>query len=428
MIRNLSLGNFDKFWYQVAFFMISFYLLADMLTGFSILYLGVDLKISLLYKTPLFFLLLVLTFRLNAIRVLVFIALLFFSLSGPLYTVFKTGEAEYFAQDIVSLIKLYTPFLVLLFLIELMKVDFELCYKKTQQALEYAFYLMLGNFMLGAAGVGKSTYQVSEEDGAGSTGLIMAGNEVGAAFLVVFGYKLFKTWNNGSALNYLFYSLLTIACGFIVSTKTTMLASLLLVFLVPIISERDKLFKVTSLKFKMFTPLIAIVSVAIYLIVDLLQSLGLWGRIQWFYEKKGIIGIVLSGRDEMVLERLGTYIYNMDMFTQIFGMGQRVAKYEIYEKASTEIDSVDILTFYGVFTLLIIAFFYIYNVIFAFKKGLNKNSIDSAGVFLISFILLLLSQISGHIWTSGTLGIIFAVLMSRAYFESLGINNERHLP
>lgn len=140
MIRNLSLGNFDKFWYQVAFFMISFYLLADMLTGFSILYLGVDLKISLLYKTPLFFLLLVLTFRLNAIRVLVFIALLFFSLSGPLYTVFKTGEAEYFAQDIVSLIKLYTPFLVLLFLIELMKVDFELCYKKTQQALEYAFF------------------------------------------------------------------------------------------------------------------------------------------------------------------------------------------------------------------------------------------------------------------------------------------------
>ncbi|WP_462146575.1 hypothetical protein [Pseudoalteromonas gelatinilytica] len=399
-----------------------------MLTGFSILYLGVDLKVSLLYKTPLFFLLLVLTFRLNPIRVLVFSALLLFSLSGPLYTVFTTGEAEYFAQDIISLIKLYTPFLVLLFLIELMKVDFQLCYKKTQQALEYAFYLMLGNFMLGAAGVGKSTYQVSEEDGAGSTGLIMAGNEVGAAFLVVFGYKLFKTWNNGSALTYLFYSLLTIACGFIVSTKTTMLASLLLVFLVPIISERDKLFKITSLKFKMFTPLISIVSVAIYLIVDLLQSLGLWGRIQWFYEKKGIIGIVLSGRDEMVLERLGTYIYNMDMFTQIFGMGQRVAKYEIYEKASTEIDSVDILTFYGVFTLLIIAFFYIYNVIFAFKKGLNKHSIDSAGVFLISFILLLLSQISGHIWTSGTLGIIFAVLMSRAYFESLGINNERHLP
>ena len=59
MISNISIGDFDKFWYQVAFFMMSFYLLADMLTGFSIIYLGVDLKISLLYKIPLFFLLLV---------------------------------------------------------------------------------------------------------------------------------------------------------------------------------------------------------------------------------------------------------------------------------------------------------------------------------------------------------------------------------
>lgn len=418
MLNNISIGNFDKFWYQVAFFMMSFYLLADMLTGFSILYLGVDLKISLLYKTPLFFLLLVLTIRLNATRVLIFLGLLFFSLSGPFLYVFRTGEIDYIAQDIISLIKLYTPFLVLLFIIELMKVDFELCYKKTQQALEYAFYLMLGNFFLGAIGVGKSTYQVSDEDGAGSTGLIMAGNEVGAAFLVVFGYKLFSTWNNRSAVSYLIYSLLTIACGFIVSTKTTMLASLLLVFFVPIVSEREKLFKITSLKFKMFTPLIVTVTVIIYLIVDLLQSLGLWGRMQWFYEKKGVIGIVLSGRDEMIIERIGTYINNIDLFTQVFGMGQGIAKYETYQKASTEVDGVDILTFYGVFTLLIIAFFYIYNVIYAFVNGQDENSIDSAGVFLISFILLLLSQISGHIWTSGTLGIIFAILMSRAYFEN----------
>ena len=273
MLNNISIGNFDKFWYQVAFFMMSFYLLADMLTGFSILYLGVDLKISLIYKIPLFFLLLVLTIRLNATRVLIFISLLFFSLSGPFWYVFKTGETDYIAQDIISLIKLYTPFLVLLFIIELMKVDFELCYKKTQQALEYAFYLMLGNFFLGAIGIGKSTYQVSDEDGAGTTGLIMAGNEVGAAFLVVFGYKLFSTWNNRSALSYLIYSLLTIACGFIVSTKTTMLASLLLVFFVPIVSEREKLFKITSLKFKMFTPLIAIIAVIIYLIVENLSHL-----------------------------------------------------------------------------------------------------------------------------------------------------------
>lgn len=418
MISNISIGNFDKFWYQVAFFMMSFYLLADMLTGFSIIYLGVDLKISLLYKTLFFFILLVLLFKLNPKLTVYFFITILLSMTGCFANFFIYGKADYLAQDFISLIKIFTSILVFIFLNELSKKDLKLFDLKSKQVLMYSYFFLAINLILGALGVGKTTYKVAAGESAGSTGLIMAGNEVGGVFLVVFGYVLFKVWNSTKYKKYyILQACFTLFCGVIVSTKTTMLAALVLVFFIPIISEREKLFKFTLLKAKIFIPLIGVVSVLIYMILDFLERLNLLGRVMWFYEKKGMLGVLLSGRDEMVAERMITYFERSSLFQQIFGQGFRIELSEAYAKASTEIDSVDVLGFYGIFFLLFISFFYINRLMLAFKLTRRKTAIDSPIVFLVSILLLFLSQISGHIWTSGTITIAFGVLISRCQLE-----------
>lgn len=424
MLNNISIGNFDKFWYQVAFFMMSFYLLADMLTGFFIIYIGVDLKISLIYKTFLFILLIVLLFKLNGKVTINFILAMFFSLIGCFVSFFSYGELSYLAQDFVSLIKIFTPILIFLFLNELSKVNLNFFNLKSKQVLFFSYVILASNFILGAMGFGKITYKVGDDESAGSTGFIMAGNEVGGAFLVVFGYVLFKVWNSEKYKKYYFLQAgFTLFCGLIVSTKTTMLAALFLVFFVPIVSERDKLFKFTLLKVKVFLPLIIVISIITYMILDFLERLNLLGRIMWFYEKNGILGVIMSGRDKMVSERIGTYLNDSSLFQQIFGQGFRIELSEKYVKASTEVDSVDTLGFYGVFCLMLILFFYINRLCFALALTKRKEATDSPVVFLISFLLLCLSQISGHIWTSGTIAIVFGVLISRCQFDARLLEN-----
>ncbi len=423
MILNLSFGSFDKFWYQVAIFMMSFYLLADMLTGFSIIYLGVDLKISLLYKTPIFFLLLILVMSNKPKLGVGILSLLLFFLIGPIFTFLDNSIIKYLVLDLTTVVKLFTPVLVFFFFKVLYQLYPSLAVNGINSILKVSFVILSFNFILGALGIGKSTYNLGDDKGAGSTGLIMAGNEVGATFLVIFGFALFKVWEiKRGSIHYFLLSLFTLFCGLVVSTKTTMLAAVLLIFLVPLVSERNKLFKLTKLKLKIFIPLIASAIGVVWMIIDILESLGLYGRFLWFYEKKGFLGIILSGRDIMVAEKIGIYLNDLGYVNQVFGSGQYIAEKSLSLAATTEVDSVDVYMYYGIFALLLTAFFYLITNIIALKLTLKSSSKYAPIVFLVSFLLLLLSQLSGHIWMSGTLALAFGAFLSLLH-RDIKINN-----
>jgi hypothetical protein len=237
---------------------------------------------------------------------------------------------------------------------------------------------------------------------------------------------LHQIWNNNGRLYYGVISIFTVLCGFIVSTKTTMLASILLVFIIPLVNERDRFFKITTLKAKIFIPLFTLVAIISYLVLDILKSIGLYDRIMWFYEKKGIIGIILSGRDEMVIERMDTFVNNSSLIEQLFGQGQAIALKEKFIKASTEIDSVDVLTYYGFIPLIFIVLFYLLTALKSFKYTIKHNSLMAPYVSAVSCILLLLSQLSGHIWLSGTVGILLGVMLSFNYMENPARNKVRN--
>jgi hypothetical protein len=407
-----SLNRSELFWHHLIILLMSGYLLADMAAGSTNIYLGIDMKVSLIYKIPVFFLLLLLIGHYSLKTMLSIISGILFVFIGPFYQFTDHTRLDFLFADFALTIKLITPVTVFLYFRCLFSIDPKFSNRQVERILWWGFSILFINFILAVFGVGKSTYQLSDGVTAGSTGLIMAGNELGGAFLVTFGFALHKVWNCRSLKMYLLLCVFTILAGITVATKTTMLASILLVFLIPLVNEQDKLFKLTLLKLKVFVPMIIIATVIVYLIFDLLQSIGIYERVMWFYQQHGALGIILSGRDIMVMHQFDVVINQSSLFEQVFGQGQALGLKGKDAMAATEVDGVDVINFYGIFTLIFLAMFYLMIFFSALKSTLNRTTDNAPYVFIISFILLALSQLSGHIWTSGTLGIVLGVMCS----------------
>ncbi|WP_448547021.1 hypothetical protein [Thalassotalea fusca] len=397
-------------WHQLTILMMSVYLLADMLAGFAVIYLGVDLKISLIYKTPLVFLLLILLGQQNLKAMLWIVSGILFFFIGPFYQLALHGKTAYFVYDFALILKIMTPIIVFLYFRSIFKINQQFASNSIERILWISFFILSFNFILGALGLGKSTYQLTGDEGAGSTGLILAGNELGGAFLVTFGFALHYVWNNGKLPSYILLGLFTVICGISVATKTTMIASVLIVFLIPIANERNRLYFFTRLKVIIFVPLISIGAAIAYLIVDILEQIGLYDRIMWFYNQKGLMGILLSGRDDMAESRAEVVLNKSNLFEQLFGQGQALGQKDLKGFVGVEIDSIDIFNLYGVFTLVALTSFYFWGVYRSHRNTIRNESDIAPYVFIISFLLLCLSQLSGHIWTSGTIGILLGAM------------------
>ncbi|QYJ74039.1 O-antigen ligase family protein [Shewanella sp. FJAT-52076] len=397
--------------------MMCAYLLADMMSGFTQIYMGLDLKISLIYKTPLFALLLLLIARYHlgwAVGLLVTLMLL---LIGPTAAFYRHVNIGLFFADFGYVVKLLMPITVVLYFGQLYRFAPDFAFRWGKRILWSAFAILCFNFVLASIGIGKGTYQLEDDETAGSTGLIYAGNELGAAFLVVFGYALHQIWNSGRFYVYLLASAITLGCGLLVATKTTMLAAVLLVTFIPIVNERQHLFRLTWLKIKILSPFVLAVVALVILIADLLEAIGLYDRIVWFYEQRGLIGILWSGRDQFLSQMIHIYLAQSSLFEQIFGQGIFVGELHPFGKASAEVDTVDALMWFGFLGLTVCLAFYSWS----FVKSLSRLTVSGSSfgpyLALSNGLLILLSQLSGHIWFSGTLGIVFGVMNSLIWFE-----------
>lgn len=403
---------------DIILLMMSFYLLVDMAAGFSVIYMGIDLKLSLIYKLILLFLVLIIIGQYNLKYLLIITcSTLIFSI-GPSYQFLKQSNINFLFDDFSILIKATTPFTVFIYFKILFKHDQKNTIKSIKCILKFSVIILVTNFCLGAVGIGKHTYALSDDQGAGSTGLIIAGNELSPTFLVVYGYALFRIWNERSTLVYLFASLITLLCGFLMATKTSMLASIVLIFMIPIVNEREELYHLTKLKIKVLLPLIVIVTAIVIAVFDILKAIGLYDRVLWFYQQRGLIGILLSGRDIMVESRLDIVFNSSSFFEQFFGQGQAISLKDRQGEVGTEVDGVDLFIQFGILPLIFFSYFYIWIMITAHKLTIKNKNEFAPYVFICSIILLFLSQVSGHIWISGTLGILLGAMSSCVYYKT----------
>lgn len=414
MKNDITIGSYRYFWFQLVTLMMSVYLLTDMISGFFVINLGIDIKASLIYKTPLFLLVLILVAKFNVamLNLLLLLVVVFFS--GPLYQFYHHGNLSFFIIDFSSAIKIITPVSIFLLYKEWYARYPLLALKSSHTILKSSFYILSLNFIIGLLGFGKSTYSNVEGGEIGTTGLIFAGNELSGAFIISFTYMLHMFWNYQSRKSYCALALFTIFCGFNLATKTAILASLMVVFLVPIVNERHELYKMTLLKAKILWPVLLLGLIFAVLIVELLQSIGLYNRLVFMYRNNDLLTMILSGRNEMVAEVMAIITQDSNLFEQMFGQGIAISLKRT-QGAITEVDSVDLFSLYGIFAFIFIFSFYLYSFLKAHKQVITTKNFFSPFVLLASFILLILSQLSGHIWSSGTIGILMGVMLGSLY-------------
>jgi len=118
MLYNYTLGTYKFFWQELFFLLLCLTFLVDMLSGFMIMSLGINLNLALPYKMMLLGLVLVLFAKYNIQVFLYLICLLIVSFIGPLYQFFDYGLSEFLFFDFAALIKILTPFLIFFFLRE----------------------------------------------------------------------------------------------------------------------------------------------------------------------------------------------------------------------------------------------------------------------------------------------------------------------
>ncbi|WP_462164575.1 O-antigen ligase family protein [Pseudoalteromonas xiamenensis] len=396
--------------------MMSVYLLADVAAGFTVIQLGIDLKLSLLYKLPLTILVLILVLFMDVRYFVGLCGLLFLLLLGPVCQLIATTNSASFINDFSNVYKIIMPIAIFVYF-GLLSISWKSFVAKwLERILISNFSILCFNLMLGALGFGRSSYQLRDDETAGSNGFIYAANELGATMVVLFSFMLHVCWNYYRRW-YAVLALFTVLCGLLVATKTAMLAAILLVFVIPLANERERFFKMTALKLYMLVPMIVGVGVIALLINDLLQALGLYDRFMWILSQKGILGIILSGRDEYARELFVVYIDYLDFWQQAVGVGTAGIAEFLPIKYSAEIDAIDVLAYFGFLGLIICFCFYFLTFVKAAMQFTKYNAVYSPCVVVGTFILLFLAQLSGHVWISGTLGISLGCFVSLLWVD-----------
>jgi len=403
--------------FQLTFLMISCSLIVDSVNGFFLLGLGIDPKLSASYKLLL---LMIVLFQIGAhsMRTLASILLgILILLIGPVLSLMKTLDAGAFVNDFISVLKVTTAFIVFIYCVLICRHWPGLMQKYGKWCCHLSFAVLSINLILGVLGFGFSSYGNADSEGSsqiGVKGFFYAGNEVSGVFILFFGTALHLLWQKNKYA-YFFFTPLVFIAGLLIATKSAMLSAAFLVFAIPLANERNRLLNLTWLKIKMIMPILTVGVLLALVLVPILEATGLWERFVWFYQKKGIIGIVMSGRDEFVINAMLAFQQFASWSEIVFGFGR--SGLGLITKDSMEIDPIDMYFWFGIsggvlFLLMITLFLYT-----SYLAAKSKYSQWGPSILVINIVLIGVSFIAGHILTSGMIAPFIGLINGMAYAD-----------
>lgn len=405
---------------KVIFALMSVYLLIDSLNGFFLSGLGVDIKLSVFYKSTLLMLLVIYLARyspISLITVLGFFVLLMLGESKAIFLLNSSaGQLGFAVQHIVKLI---TPFVMFCFLYTYSARDSEI-YERLIRVINLNSLVFILNIFAGVLGYGYSTYggEVGETS-IGVKGFFYAGNEISALLVLFSGFYLVISYTS-SKLKFLFFGALWLAIGALISTKTSILAVVILVVLIPIMYDGKRLFafnNVASVTFYLIMVGTLIQSIAIY---DAFKDTMMYGRLNFFYQKHGILGIIFSSRDMFLIDMWDLFDQTSSIFTVLFGNG--VSYYGDSSIFSVELDLPDIFFWHGIVGVLVTLIIFTTMTYFSVANVRDGQYPLAGGVLLTNLLLFVISNLSGHILASGMLAFIWPCFAIMARYRVSNAN------
>ncbi|WP_411359063.1 hypothetical protein [Pseudidiomarina salilacus] len=403
-------------------FGMCFLLWVDSLTGAMTFY-GVGIgSVSVLYKLVILMLVMANIASTKPKVIAAFLLVIIVLMIGPSQSLLTHGETGFYFADFALLFKIITPFIAFTYFYLLHKTYPELTATWLPRILFVNFAAVFTNLTLGLLGFGFPSYSgVEGQPGIGVNGFYVAGNELSACFALLFGFVLHYVWNHHSKKMYVVMAIITFAFGTAIATKTAMLASLLLIFALPLFNERENIFKFTRLKALVFIPFFIIASVLVIYIANFLTAIGLYDKITWVLQEKGLLTLILSGRDIKSAIIFDHFFRHMDQLDYLWGIGSSGIKHFEYPYYSIEIDPFDVFVWFGAVGLTYIFIALVTMNYVAFRQLRSRRPYPPL-IVVVNVLLLVLSFVSGHIWTSGMLGILWGALNAMAFIAPMDQN------
>lgn len=274
------------------------------------------------------------------------------------------------------------------------------------------FIVLSVSIIGGLFGIGMTTYGnylASSVRHLGFKSFFIAGNELGALIVCLFPFIVLY-FNKVYSKSLVLISFLLVSI--LIGTKTPILAVLIMIFVSFIFHFRMN----RSLKFASLSFFVFLILFICYFSYNILQEK--FELLLYFYEERGWLYLVLSGRNNMMLDAMNFVAANFTFFDYIFGVGSSYAASQV---KSVEIDFADLFIWNGLIWMLFVHFFYIGFAIIVYRivpKG--EKLLISTMLALIFFA----STIAGHIFTSGmllpiiSLSLPYAISRKREYEAS----------
>ncbi|MDD4864129.1 MAG: O-antigen ligase family protein [Alishewanella agri] len=399
----------------------------DWLNGALRYLLPHSVPVSAAFKALLFALLFWRGWQLCRREVQLPLLLMLLMLPGPLYIKWLTGH-PYLVADLQLIAKAGAMLLAFAYF----SVQAQ---QRGSDFLRWVDFLMLGAFALvlvnaalGLAGYGGTAYQPMDEVSQkflGVKGFFISTNELSALLLVLSGWLFCRSWQ----LCRWAYPLLGMAAIFIAAlllTKTGLFGILLLLAGIPLLLLRGEQWRAAKIYLLGILGILLVLTVVLLLNWrQLLQVIGLYDKLMFAYEQRGLAGILLSSRDFYLQRNFTLVAEQYPHWLQLFGVGQGGVKLWL-KKYFIELDFFDLLLFYGLAGAMLFALSFV-RLFKALFSRLTQSPLVKP-LLLLNVILFTVAMLAGHVLTSGMLWLPWALVNAAIFVDWPQRQSEQAVP
>ena len=392
---------------RVLALILPLFLLVDWLNGALLHYFGFSFALAAIYKLTLLVLMALSLLVYQPKWLLALVSLLLLMLLGPALH-WSQLTTSWIVADMQLAVKAISPLLALGYLTQLLKHNNVLATALMQRSVVCSSAVLLINFVLGAIGVGGTAYQPLDgvaQSFLGFKGWFYSTNELSAVLLLISSIVFYVSWQR-HVLWHALCSLLALTMALSLLTKTGIFGISMLIVLVPLLLQpasfwckRKKLMLSLALSFT------ALLLVLLLNLEGILRGLGIYDKLSFVYQQRGLTGILLSSRDYYASRIWHSVAGNYSLLEQYLGVGQGGVGM-LLKKYFAEMDWFDLFTFYGVagalaYVLTFSLFLYHSWQLRAFGAGRVR--------LVVNLLMLVVSTMAGHILSSGMVWLPWAL-------------------
>jgi hypothetical protein len=377
---------------NILIILLSGLLLIDLIGGYALAQ-GEQTSVMVVYKGVLALTISIFLLRIKSFWFFIFPTLIFIILI--LFASYQSDSISNIGDKLALLFRFIFNSVVFIFLVSQLKLENGFG-KRINFFIHFSFFVLVISILLGSFGVGNTTYS---DSAVGSKGYFEGGNDIGVAFLVLGSYILFSLYLKKSLLLLRFsFILLFVIVALLASTKLVIIGSLISIIFIQWHFTKQNII----IKYIYLSLLFGILVTGVYMGI---QFSGLMDRMITNMDKGDLIFVLLSGRDNTVLEGF-----------DIFGKSTLITKFFGFQLIqNSEMDLFDILFnfgFVGVLYFCSLALIQMNEL----RKKINQGYSNASFGRFIFLLCGILGLLAGHTFFSTQGGLFLFSVVAMSYY------------